>query len=93
MGLAYVLISGVAFAEPYLSAHTLMRIIYGVGCIVIVLLFVRSYERQRKQREEADSETIVDIQTDRAAERSRDEEDLRERIRRRKAERKEDGGR
>ena len=88
MGLAYVIISGLGFLGASLPVNTLVKIAYGIGGLVIFLLLARSYKRQREQREGDGEERITDLESDREREGPRDLEDLRERIRRRKAERK-----
>ena len=93
MGLAYVVISGLGFLDASLPVNTLVQIAYGIGGLVIFLLFARSYKKQRQQREGDGLEQIADLESDREREGPRDLEDLRERIRRRKAERKQDGRR
>ncbi len=93
MGLAYVIISGLGFVDASLPVNTLVQIAYGIGGLVIFLLLARSYKKQREQREGDGQERITELETDREREGAGELEDLRERIRRRKAERKQDGRR
>jgi hypothetical protein len=93
MGLGYMVISGLGFLDASLPVNTLVQIAYGIGGLVIFLLFARSYKKQREQREGDGQEGIAELETDREREGPRDLDDLRERIRRRKAERKQDGRR